>query len=70
MWAEYEARSREEQVKFHELAPALAKPEVEKAGFHIVAVRDPFIERAPDRDGKSRWWAINRPDADALARNQ
>jgi len=58
MWDEHEARSRDEQVKSHELAPALAKPEVERAGFRIVEVRDPFIERAPDRDGKSRWWAI------------
>ena len=58
MWNEHESRSREEQVKFHELAPALAKTEVEKAGFEIVEVRDPFIERAPDKDGKSRWWAI------------
>jgi predicted methyltransferase len=58
MWDELEARSREEQVKFHELAPALAKLEVEKAGFQIVEIHDPFIERAPDRDGKSRCWAI------------
>jgi len=58
MWNEHESRSREEQVKFHELAPALARPEVEKAGFEIIAVRDPFIERPPDPDGKSRWWAI------------
>jgi ubiquinone/menaquinone biosynthesis C-methylase UbiE len=58
MWNEHESRSREEQVKFHELAPALAKTEVEKAGFEIVEVRDPFIERAPDKDGRSRWWAI------------
>jgi predicted methyltransferase len=58
MWNEHESRSREQQVKFHELAPALAKPEVEQAGFEIVEVRDPFIERAADRDGKSRWWAI------------
>jgi SAM-dependent methyltransferase len=43
MWDEHEARSREE---------------VEKAGFEVAEVRDPFIERAPDRDGKSRWWAI------------
>jgi ubiquinone/menaquinone biosynthesis C-methylase UbiE len=58
MWDEHEKRSRDEQVKSHELAPALAKPEVEKAGFEIVEVRDPFIERPPDRDGKSRWWAL------------
>jgi ubiquinone/menaquinone biosynthesis C-methylase UbiE len=31
MWNEHEARSREEQVNFHELAPVLANPEVEKA---------------------------------------
>jgi len=58
MWNDHESRSREEQVKFHELAPAIARSEVEKAGFEIVEVRDPFMERAPDRDGKSRWWAI------------
>jgi predicted methyltransferase len=58
MWNDHESRSREEQVKFHELAPTLAKTEVERAGFEIVEVRDPFIERPPDRDGKSRWWAI------------
>jgi hypothetical protein len=58
MWNEHESRSGEEQVKFQGLAPTLARPEVEKAGFEIVEVRDPFIERPPDRDGKSRWWAI------------
>src|SRR5262245_46827251 len=58
MWNEHEALSREEQVKSHELAPAIARPEVEKAGFQVVEVRDPFVERAPNRDGKSRWWAI------------
>jgi hypothetical protein len=58
IWDEHESRSREEQVKFHELAPALAKLEVEKAGLEIVEVRDPFIGRPPDGDGKSRWWAV------------
>ena len=58
MWDQHESRSRDEQVKFHELAPTLARREVEKAGFEIVETRDPFIERAPDRDGKSRWWAL------------
>lgn len=58
IWNEHELRSRDEQVKFHELAPAIARTEVEKAGFEIVEVRDPFIERAADRDGKSRWWAV------------
>jgi predicted methyltransferase len=58
MWDQHESRSRDEQVKFHELAPTLARREVEKAGFEIVETRDPFIERAPDADGKSRWWAL------------
>jgi len=58
MWNDHESRSREQQVKSHELAPAVARPEVEKAGFEIVALHDPFIERPADRDGKSRWWAI------------
>src|SRR5205814_6530899 len=31
MWNDHESRSREEQVEFHELSPALAKTEVEKA---------------------------------------
>jgi predicted methyltransferase len=58
MWDEHESRSRDEQVKFHELAPVFAKAEVEKAGFEVVEIRDPFIERARDQDGKSRWWVI------------
>jgi len=40
------------------LAPQLAKAEVESAGFEIVELRDPFIVRAPDEDGKSRWWIL------------
>ena len=58
MWNEHESRSRDEQVTFHELAPTIARAEVEKAGFDIVEVRDPFMERPADRDGKSRWWAV------------
>lgn len=58
MWNDHESRSREQQVNFHELAPKLVRLEVAKAGFEIVEVRDPFIERPPDRDGKSRWWAV------------
>ena len=58
IWDAHETKPREEQVKHHELAPQVAKQEVEKAGFKIVEVRDPFIERPPDKDGKSRWWII------------
>jgi hypothetical protein len=31
---------------------------MEVNGFEIVSVRDPFVERPPDEDGKSRWWLI------------
>ena len=58
IWDKNETKPREEQVKRHELAPQVAKQEVEKAGFKIVEVRDPFIERPPDEDGKSRWWVL------------
>ena len=52
MWDEHEWGCARSQVKSHELAPALAKPEMKKAGFHIVEVRDLFIEHVPGRDGK------------------
>ena len=58
IWDSREAQSRDEQIKHHQLAPQVAKQEVEKAGFEIVEVRDPFLERPPDEDGKSRWWII------------
>jgi predicted methyltransferase len=58
IWDSRETKSRDEQIKHHQLAPQLAKQEVEKAGFDIVEVRDPFIERPPDEDGKSRWWVL------------
>ena len=58
IWDKNETKPREEQVKHHELAAEVARQEVEKAGFKIVEVRDPFIERPPDEDGKSRWWVL------------
>ena len=58
IWENREAQSRDEQIKHHELAPRFAKQEVESAGFEIVEVHDPFLERPPDEDGKSRWWVI------------
>jgi predicted methyltransferase len=53
-----ETKPRDEQIKHHQLAPQVAKQEVERAGFEIVEVRDPFVERPPDEDGKSRWWIL------------
>jgi predicted methyltransferase len=58
IWYSRETQSRDEQVKHHQLAPQVAKQEVEKAGFEIVELRDPFLERAPDEDGRSRWWIL------------
>src|SRR5258706_4865727 len=58
IWYSRETQSREEQIKHHQLAPQVAKQEVEKAGFEIVELRDPFLERPPDEDGKSRWWVL------------
>jgi len=58
IWYSRETQSRDEQIKHHQLAPQVAKQEVEKAGFEIVEVRDPFIERPPDQDGTSRWWVL------------
>jgi predicted methyltransferase len=60
IWDSREGQSRDEQIKHHQLAPKLARQEVEKAGFEIVEVRDPFLERPPDEDGKSRWWGDRR----------
>jgi hypothetical protein len=53
IWDEHERGRARSQVKTHELAPALAKPEMKKAGFHIVEVRNLFIERVRGRDGKT-----------------
>jgi predicted methyltransferase len=58
IWDNHEMKPRDEQIRRHELAPQVARREVEKAGFEIVELRDPFIERTPDQDGKSRWWVL------------
>ena len=58
IWDRREEQSRDEQTKHHQLAPRLARQEVQEAGFDVVEVRDPFLERPPDEDGKSRWWVI------------
>jgi ubiquinone/menaquinone biosynthesis C-methylase UbiE len=58
IWDSREKQSRDEQTKHHQLAPAIAKQELEAGGFEIISVRDPFVQRPPDEDGKSRWWLI------------
>jgi ubiquinone/menaquinone biosynthesis C-methylase UbiE len=58
IWEKRENQSRDEQTSHHQLAPTLAKREIETAGFEVLSVQDPFLERASDEDGKSRWWLI------------
>jgi predicted methyltransferase len=58
IWDSRETQPRDEQVKHHQLAPRLARQEVQQAGFDIVELRDPFLERPPDENGKSRWWVL------------
>jgi ubiquinone/menaquinone biosynthesis C-methylase UbiE len=58
IWDTREKQSRDEQTKHHQLAAGVAKQELEAGGFEITSVRDPFIERSPDEDGRSRWWLI------------
>lgn len=53
-----ENASRDEQIKHHELAPPVAKRELEAAGFEIVEIRDPVTDRPHNIEEKSRWWAI------------
>lgn len=55
----YMTLSREEQVEHHQFAPQVAKYEVESAGFEVIELNDPFVERpVDDHDGKSRWWLL------------
>jgi len=58
IWDKDETNPRDEQTKHHELASQVARQEVLKVGFEIRELRDPFIERPPDEDGKSRWWIL------------
>lgn len=58
IWDTHEARSRDEQTKRHELASQIVRQEIQSAGFDVVELRDPFIERPADNDGKSRWWIL------------
>jgi ubiquinone/menaquinone biosynthesis C-methylase UbiE len=50
--------TRAAQVKRHELSPEFAQNELQEAGFEVVALHDPFIQRAADQEGKSRWWLL------------
>jgi precorrin-6B methylase 2 len=43
-FADHRSRAREEQVKSHEIDPALVRAEMEMAGFRIVKVEDPFVK--------------------------
>jgi ubiquinone/menaquinone biosynthesis C-methylase UbiE len=53
-------RDRAEQVKNHEIDPALVRTEVKKAGFRVVKAEDPFVKwtAASDHNRKSDLWMI------------
>jgi ubiquinone/menaquinone biosynthesis C-methylase UbiE len=50
---EFESFSREAQIKVHQLGTNFAKFELEEAGFDVLELHDPFMERK-----NSRWWLI------------
>jgi predicted methyltransferase len=54
----WEPLSRGEQTKQHRLAPRIVRPEIERAGFKVVELRDPFQEIPPDENGPARWWLL------------
>lgn len=43
-FAEHRAQPRADQLKLHEIAPDLARKEVETAGFQVVKCEDPFVK--------------------------
>lgn len=51
-------QTRAEQVKHHKPSPELGRKKLEAAGFEVVEIQDPFIQRVADEEGKSRWWLL------------
>ena len=45
---EHRIQSRAEQVKIHEIDPALVRSELSDAGLQIVRTEDPFLKRKPE----------------------
>ncbi len=59
----HRSQSRDEQMKIHEIDPALAREELTRAGFHVVSCEDPYLKRMPeaaggDRIGAADMWLI------------
>ena len=57
----HRVRSREEQVKNHEIAPGIAEQEIREAGFEIIERTDPFLppsKELEDFSGAGGWWMI------------
>src|SRR5579863_5449645 len=46
----HRSQSRDEQVKIHEIDPALVREELTRAGFHVVSCEDPYVKRKPEAD--------------------
>jgi predicted methyltransferase len=45
---EHRSLSREEQLKHHEIDPDLVQSEVERAGFQVLRIENPFLKRMPE----------------------
>jgi ubiquinone/menaquinone biosynthesis C-methylase UbiE len=46
---------RAEQVKMHEIDPALVRAELQQIGFHVAACEDPFVKRTPELKNSSTY---------------
>jgi len=59
---EHRTQPRADQLKIHEIDPALVRAELERAGFQVAKCEDPFLKRMPevtsDRIGASDMWLM------------
>ena len=60
---DHRTRSRTDQIKIHEIDPALVRAEVERVGFQVLKCEDPFLKRMPevttgDNIGRTDMWLM------------
>jgi len=60
---DHRSQSRADQLKIHEIDPALVRAELGRAGFQVVNLEDPFLKRMPqvttgDRIGAADMWLM------------
>jgi hypothetical protein len=59
----HRSESRTDQIKIHEIDPALVRAEVERVGFQLLKCDDPFLKRMPevttgDNIGRTDMWLM------------